>query len=62
MRIYVVPFLALAALSAPAAAPAATAVPVAIPAGHNPAVTDVYYYHGRYYPYRYHGRYYPVLL
>lgn len=23
-----------------------------------PAVTEVYYYHGGYYPYRYHGHYY----
>ncbi len=59
MRTYVIAFLALAALAAPRVTSAATTAPVVVQANHDPAVTDVYYYNGRHYPYRHNGRYYP---
>jgi hypothetical protein len=42
-----------------AAAPVTTAVSQALPAFNSGLLSEVYYYHGRYYPYRYGGHYYP---
>ena len=36
----------------------AIATSPAVGAMTNPLLSDVYYYHGRYYPYRYNGHYY----
>lgn len=64
MRISLVSLTVLAGVAV-ASAPAALAAPVGAGMmragghGHDPSVTEVYYYQGRYYPYRYRGQYYP---
>lgn len=50
-------FVSLFALGSTAAASASPLPPR--PTATPSAIENVYYYHGRYYPYRYHGHYYP---
>lgn len=50
--------LSAAAPREAAAAPVTTAVSPALPAFGSGLLSEVYYYHGRYYPYRYRGHYY----
>lgn len=65
MRLILLPVLGMAALlsiSVPretAAAPVITAAPLMTPGMDRSSIDEIYYYRGRYYPYRYGGRYYP---
>jgi len=65
MRLILLPVLGIATLlsiSIPretAAAPVTTAVSTIVSDMRGNSIDKVYYYGGRYYPYRYGGRYYP---
>ncbi len=50
--------LSVVASQEAAAGPVITAAPLAVPAFTNGLLSEVYYYHGRYYPYHYKGHYY----
>jgi len=58
MRVWMIPLVALPALALSPGASAATVARVVAPASQDAAVTEVYYYHGRYYPYYNNHRYY----
>lgn len=57
MRRFILPFVIIIGAAASQSAMAAPVLGGSVMAGH-PAVTEVYYYRGHYYPYRYNGHYY----